>query len=344
MPLIKSKSKKAFEKNISTEMEHGKPQDQALAIAYSVKRKAAGKKMAKGGSVGYTKENDAMTGGGGGRAGGQMGPAEAANQSSGVHKIVPNYDRAHSEVKHGRSEAGIDARQYAKPGAAMESRDRAIEKHQKVLEELRAMPKPKIQGLAQGGMVESSIIKPHRIDGLGRRVEQPTKEQYMDEEMAYADGGEVRKNPSEMSVDNVVQGVKEMFGGAPKPKQIKDPGMLHRKYAEGGEVEDEHHDSIASAIMARKARMENGRYEHPGDEMLKEGEVDIDDNGKEMPNAYYHQNEEEVLEQNLDADMEDSKQPMDSNEHGDAREDATEDKHDMISKIRSKIHAKRMFK
>jgi hypothetical protein len=40
MPLVKSKSKKAFSKNVSTEMHAGKPQKQALAIAYSVKRKA----------------------------------------------------------------------------------------------------------------------------------------------------------------------------------------------------------------------------------------------------------------------------------------------------------------
>jgi len=40
MPLIKSKSKKAFSKNVSAEIHAGKPQKQALAIAYSVKRKA----------------------------------------------------------------------------------------------------------------------------------------------------------------------------------------------------------------------------------------------------------------------------------------------------------------
>ena len=53
MPLMKSKSKKAFEHNIKAEMRADKPQDQALAIAYSIKRKAAAKKakMAAGGRV-----------------------------------------------------------------------------------------------------------------------------------------------------------------------------------------------------------------------------------------------------------------------------------------------------
>lgn len=40
MPLKKSKSKKAFSENVKAEMAAGKPQKQAVAIAYSVKRKA----------------------------------------------------------------------------------------------------------------------------------------------------------------------------------------------------------------------------------------------------------------------------------------------------------------
>ena len=40
MPLIKSKSNKAFQKNVKTEIKAGKSKKQALAIAYSVKRKS----------------------------------------------------------------------------------------------------------------------------------------------------------------------------------------------------------------------------------------------------------------------------------------------------------------
>jgi hypothetical protein len=40
MPLTKSKSDKAFKHNLKAELAAGKPQKQALAIAYSVKRKA----------------------------------------------------------------------------------------------------------------------------------------------------------------------------------------------------------------------------------------------------------------------------------------------------------------
>jgi hypothetical protein len=44
MPLKKSTSKKAFSENIKSEMKSGKSQKQAVAIAYSEKRRAAGKK------------------------------------------------------------------------------------------------------------------------------------------------------------------------------------------------------------------------------------------------------------------------------------------------------------
>lgn len=44
MPLKKSASKAAFVSNIKAELAANKPKAQALAIAYSVKRKAQGKK------------------------------------------------------------------------------------------------------------------------------------------------------------------------------------------------------------------------------------------------------------------------------------------------------------
>ena len=49
MPLIHGKSPASFSKNIKTEMSAGKPQKQAVAIAYSEKRNA--EHMAEGGEV-----------------------------------------------------------------------------------------------------------------------------------------------------------------------------------------------------------------------------------------------------------------------------------------------------
>jgi hypothetical protein len=47
VPLVKSKSPEAFRKNVKTEVAAGKPQKQAVAIAYSTQR-AAAKPASKG--------------------------------------------------------------------------------------------------------------------------------------------------------------------------------------------------------------------------------------------------------------------------------------------------------
>jgi hypothetical protein len=56
MPLDKSKSPKAFQKNISTEVKAGKPMKQAVAIAYAV----AGKKKKMGEKISDTMKKDKM--------------------------------------------------------------------------------------------------------------------------------------------------------------------------------------------------------------------------------------------------------------------------------------------
>ena len=47
MPLKKGKSEKAFKSNVKAEIKAGKPQKQALAIAYSEKREAQRKPKGK---------------------------------------------------------------------------------------------------------------------------------------------------------------------------------------------------------------------------------------------------------------------------------------------------------
>ena len=59
MPLMKGKSKAAFSHNVSTEMHAGKPQNQALAIAYSQKRKhMADGGYAEGGEMEESEDSD----------------------------------------------------------------------------------------------------------------------------------------------------------------------------------------------------------------------------------------------------------------------------------------------
>jgi hypothetical protein len=56
MPLDKSKSPKAFQKNIRTEVAAGKPVKQAVAIAYAV----AGKKKKTGEKISAAMKRDKM--------------------------------------------------------------------------------------------------------------------------------------------------------------------------------------------------------------------------------------------------------------------------------------------
>jgi len=48
MPLMKSSSKEAFNKNVKAEIAAGKPVKQSLAIAYATKRAAQKKKTSNG--------------------------------------------------------------------------------------------------------------------------------------------------------------------------------------------------------------------------------------------------------------------------------------------------------
>jgi hypothetical protein len=53
MPLTRSASKTAFSRNVAAEVHAGKPQDQAEAIAYSVKRSALGEHKGRRKKKGY---------------------------------------------------------------------------------------------------------------------------------------------------------------------------------------------------------------------------------------------------------------------------------------------------
>ena len=56
MPLVKGSSKKAISENIRREMHAGKPQKQAIAIAYDVARHAGGNLPRKGRRKGVIKK------------------------------------------------------------------------------------------------------------------------------------------------------------------------------------------------------------------------------------------------------------------------------------------------
>lgn len=103
MPLMKGKSKQAFSKNVETEMNAGKPQKQALAIAYSMKKKA--KKMAEGGMADSRLQSDAHES--------EMDHADGAG---------PEMDHANLDLSHQSAAEKHNA-------AAMSEDERALNQH-----------------------------------------------------------------------------------------------------------------------------------------------------------------------------------------------------------------------
>lgn len=161
----------------------------------------------------------------------------------------------------------------------------------------------------------------------------------------YYEGGVVSQSKAE---DDEVEHPEGLESDNDEMSPAEDEYMAD-KFAEGGEVEEDHHDSITAAIMAKRDRMhamiDSGSMDMDhAVKMADGGEVDLDMNAEEHPNDYYHQNEGAALKENYDSDMDDVSQPMDSNEMGDEREDESENKKDMISTIRSRMMSKRQFR
>lgn len=203
-------------------------------------------------------------------------------------------------------------------------------------------------------------------DGYGA---QPRKR--YDEEMAASSGSKVsdmqaqhnnHKAPYEKAVESqyaddvaepeMKQPKRYAIGGDVKDEEMTsrpDKGwgaIIHKPYAKGGSIEaeskEERHASIAAAIMAKRQAAAKLNSDSDMDEMVlmaEGGQVDIESNGEEAPNAYYARNQA-ILKENYDDGMEDAKQPVDSNERGDAREDEESNPNDMVSAIMKKRKAK----
>ena len=137
MPLIHSKKPKAFSHNVETEMKAGKPQKQAVAIAYNM----AGEHKAEGGCVGSTCK----------------GCSDPACYSEGGSvdswtKREDNEKGINKSISHGApgmSSAGMFVRQGKDSGD--DGREAAKLAHALTLKEMRSMPKPSL--MAGGGEV-----------------------------------------------------------------------------------------------------------------------------------------------------------------------------------------------
>jgi len=157
MPLFKGKSRKAFSHNVATEMEHGKPQAQALAIAYRMKRQ----KRAHGG--------EAMgTGSGfGGRyaeGGNVFSGKQRVDFETGINRPLPTKETAGTAKAYSQSEQGHALRVAQNPksigskASSREWKNLAKAGHRRTLSELHSMSGPTSgkSGFAHGGMLTDS--------------------------------------------------------------------------------------------------------------------------------------------------------------------------------------------
>ena len=161
MPLIHGKSQKAFEKNIKTEMHHGKPQAQSLAIAYAVKRKAQHKK-AHGGymeaekteSHGNLMEHEAKESAAHEKAehmakGGFIGSYQSPKQ--------PHYDADFADMSHDKEEMASGYMSHE--SAAAKHNAAAMHEDERKLGQHGMMEEGPYDGYAKGGAVKKKMAK-----------------------------------------------------------------------------------------------------------------------------------------------------------------------------------------
>lgn len=79
--------------------------------------------------------------------------AEGGSVSSGTQRYY-NEKGIHREHSQGRSVAGLNSDTKEDSHQTRVSKKAAVKEHNRVLNEMRTMPKPKLQGLAKGGVVE----------------------------------------------------------------------------------------------------------------------------------------------------------------------------------------------
>ena len=217
MPLIHSKTPKAFKENIRTEIHAGKPQKQAVAIAYSVKREAE-HKHAGGGRICMA-------------CGGKACSYAEGGEVKGVHESVPRL-KSHPRYGYGEKEhAGRSEMGHATIQDSEKYGPFAKEEAKRVLGELRQMPNPKLKGLAEGGEVDDTSSDHSggydRTKNVGGgTVKGASGADIMHPSTWWAKGGEIKERDrswskaGRSSLEDLHK-LKEMIKGSDKPEEHK---------------------------------------------------------------------------------------------------------------------------
>ena len=415
MPLMKSKSKKAFEHNLKAEMHAGKPQPQALAISYSVQRKA--KKKASGGTVESGSRDMNMAEGGSIKSQKRPMPDQVHNDSMDVSQNRGNKPARHDSWTDRSTEAqavnnsgrmvkpiarpkmvpsnAFSTRLYDKEGNLEKSEkpgpygeqpesdynemgpDRQGPKVPDMQDEHSTRRKP----YAKGGEVEAQ--------DYDHKAKSKYEDDLLDLPPSEDEGADMAHMDNEEGPDRQGDEVPDMEKPHSDDEILgKRDGLFtfpREKKADGGEIghspddsedqpheeeQEEHHNSIAAAIMARRERLhaeidsgahdldEAVRMAEGGEilsgkdqDILSHGSYDSDDSDQADLSRNHDEdaNEEDQMsfdalrKENYNDSNLDVENPKDSAQMGDSEEEDSENKHDMISAIRSKMKSRKQF-
>jgi hypothetical protein len=316
MPLMHGKSKKAFEHNLKAEMHAGKPQDQSLAIAYSIKRKAQHKKMAEGGSV----------------------KDEKRPMPEQMHE-----DKA--EVMRNNSKASLKQAGWTDQPTVTQAQSKP---------RVQAIKHPKIasSGVFQTKLYnqEDDLMD---SDAPASDKEQPDKD--YNEKKARKSGPDVPAlHMKKMAKGGMINNAVSMHEAEEEDDDQKRPPMADymedhdaAQYAEGGEVDNEaeieHAASIAAAIMAKRKKEAIGAHSDSDIDhemyMAEGGEVDLSENADEEPNHEDQLSFNALKKENYSESdaLDDLNQPMDSNEHSPEHEEEDVNDRSIVSAVRRKM-------
>ncbi len=210
-----------------------------------------------------------------------------------------------------------------------------------------SIPKPRLQPINQPSMAASPVIKSRPRSDIDQELMKQHEEHIM------------RSMPPEDETEHIAYDDSHAL----ESDMMAEGGeVAHPHVDDMSEQEEEHHMSIAAAIMAKRDRMKAMDSDSDEDSqmmMAEGGEIpshesiysDDSDQADLSRNADEDANEEDQLSFNAmrkenyseSEGLEQLDSPMDSNEHGDDREDSKSDKKDMISQIRSKMNRQRQF-
>jgi len=264
MPLIKSAKPAAVGKNIKTEMKHGKPHKQAIAIALSVQRAAKKKKMASGGDV-----KEALS-------------QHAHEELKDLEKLEHEHEEMLSPEMLEEHEAAEEEEKMAHGGRVRHASHEGHLRHKR---------------MADGGEIEAASMRP---DAAEDAMEMEMMDEHPHSHKAEKRAGSEPHHDIDESDEMELQ-------------------ML-RKLAKGG---------IVDAIRHKQKMMADG------------GEVDLQANADEDLNLEDQLSYQAARKKTYFDDSQISSQPHDSNLHGNEREEAESDRHDMVGAIRKKMKAKR---